>query len=913
MSSSFFFTVAVMRRNPASLVFFSVALFFLLDRGFCAEVEKPFGIEGRIPWTNVKVVGRPEPAPPYTVERVFSGVDWKAPLYVAPVPGSDRLLVVEQGGSEDRPSRIFRIVNEFRTERKERFLEMPGRLIYGLTFHPGFDTNGFFYVFSNGPTPSPDRTNRVSRFVMDREEPRGCDPASETVILEWKSAGHDGGDLAFGQDGMLYITTGDGTSDSDGWVSGQDVGNLLASLLRIDVDHPEETRPYSVPRDNPFLGVSGARPEIWAYGFRNPWRMTIDRKTGAIWVGNNGQDLWETAYRVNRGDNYGWSVYEGSHPFYLNRRRGPTPIVKPTIEHPHSEFRSLTGGVVYYGALHSELNGMYVYGDYSTGKIWGARHDGTQLTWHGELADTAVKIASFALSQTGELLVVDHGDALYRLVRSPEDDSWTRFPKRLSETGLFASVEKHQPEAGLIPYSVNAPGWADGAHAERFIGLSGESQIAYTSSGGWNFQDGTVLVQTLSMPAGAGGRVPARRIETRLLVRQQGEWEGYSYLWNERQDEATLASKTGDTIEFEVGDAGAPGGSRMQSWRVPSRTECMVCHSRAVNFVLGLTELQMNKVYAYGNRNDNQLRTLDHLGVFSKPLRKPPESLGQLVDPYDSGEDLEKRARSFLHANCAVCHVEAGGGNSPMVLQYEKDLDQMKVVGARPQHDTFGIADAMLIAPGDPDRSVLVQRISRRGRGQMPPLVSGQVDTVAVELFRNWILGMKPTRTFVREWKRNELAPALEKVTSGRSFESGRKAFQAIGCAQCHRFAGEGGSVGPELSGVGKRLKPEDLMDSMLTPSRVIATGYETVEIETVDGESVAGRLEREDDRFVVLSAPAGVGEPARILKTAIQSRRISQTSNMPEGMLNTLGKEEILDLMAYLLSDGKPDGPMFR
>jgi uncharacterized repeat protein (TIGR03806 family) len=901
--------LSVIRRRPGSPGISAGVLLLVVCGGFCAEIETR--VEPRVPWTNSKLVGRPEPAPPYTVERVFAGVEWKAPLYVAPVPGADRLLVVEQGGGEDRPSRIFRIANDFGTGRKERFLEMSGRLIYGLTFHPGFDTNGFFYVFSNGPTPSPDRTNRVSRFVMDRQEPRNCDPKSEVVILEWKSAGHDGGDLAFGRDGMLYITTGDGTSDSDGWVSGQDVGNLLACLLRIDVDHPGEGRPYSVPRDNPFVGVSGAREEIWAYGFRNPWRMTVDRKTGAIWVGNNGQDLWETAYRVNRGDNYGWSVYEGSHPFYLNRRRGPTPIVKPTLEHPHSEFRSLTGGVVYYGVPHSELNGTYVYGDYSTGKIWGARHDGTRLTWHGELADTALKIAAFALSKTGELLVVDHGDALYRLVKSPADDSWTRFPKRLSETGLFASVAKHQAEPGLIPYSVNAPGWVDGAQAKRFIGLSGESQIVYTSSGGWNFPDDTVLVQTLTMPASGDGRLPARRVETRLLVRQQGEWEGYSYLWNERQDEATLASKGGETIEFEVGDAGVPGGSRMQTWRVPSRTECMVCHGRAVNFVLGLSELQMNKVH--GNRTDNQLRMLDRLGVFSKPLPKPPESLGRLVDPYDAGEDLEKRARSFLHANCAVCHVEAGGGNSPMVLQYGKDLDQMKVVGARPQHDTFGIADAMLIAPGDPDRSVLVQRISRRGRGQMPPLVSGQVDAAAVELFRNWISGMKPTRSFVREWTRDELMPALAQLTSGRSFESGRKAFEAIGCAQCHRFAGEGGSVGPELSGVGKRLKPEDLLDSMLTPSRVIATGYETVEIETVDGEWVAGRLEREDDEWVVLSAPAGVDEPVRILKTAIQSRKISQTSNMPEGMLHTLGKEGILDLMAYLLSDGKPGDPMFR
>ena len=258
---------------------------------------------------------------------------------------------------------------------------MRHRLIYGLTFHPGYQTNGHPFRLQQRSVGKPDRTNRVSRFTVARQAPHSIDSASEHIILEWKSAGHDGGDLAFGLDGMLYITSGDGTSDSDGWVSGQDVSNLLATLLRIDVDHVEAGRTYSVPSDNPFIGLPNARPEIWAYGFRNPWRMTVERKTGHVWVGNNGQDLWETAHFVRRGENYGWSVYEGSHPFYLNRPRGPTPIVKPTIEHHHSEFRSLTGGIVYYGDKLPDLNGVYVYGDYSTGKIWGARHDGHRLTW----------------------------------------------------------------------------------------------------------------------------------------------------------------------------------------------------------------------------------------------------------------------------------------------------------------------------------------------------------------------------------------------------------------------------------------------------------------------------------------------------------------------------------------------------
>ena len=125
--------------------------------------------------------------------------------------------------------------------------------------------------------------------------------------------------------------------------------------------------------------MKGARPEIWALGYRNPWRMCLDKKTGHLWVGQNGQDLWEQAYLVKKGDNYGWSVMEGSHPFYPKRKLAPTPIVKPTVEHPHSESRSLTGGLVYYGKKYPDLVGHYIYGDYSTGKIWAVKHDGEKV------------------------------------------------------------------------------------------------------------------------------------------------------------------------------------------------------------------------------------------------------------------------------------------------------------------------------------------------------------------------------------------------------------------------------------------------------------------------------------------------------------------------------------------------------
>jgi uncharacterized repeat protein (TIGR03806 family) len=874
--------------------------------------DKPFGLDQRVPWTTSHMVGSPDPPLPYTVEPVFTNIAWKAPIYLTAEPATDSLLVVLQGGEKDRPSKVLRLQDDLTTDRAETLLEIGGRLIYSVGFHPGYATNGQMFVFSNGPTGAAERTNRISRFTVEREAPHGCDPNSEKVILEWHSSGHDGGGLVFGRDGMLYVSTGDGTSDSDGWVTGQDLSDLNGGILRIDVDYPDPGRTYSVPRDNPFLKLAGARPELWAYGLRNPWRMAVDAKTGQIWAGNNGQDLWETAHLIRRGENYGWSVYEGNHPFYLNRPRGPTPFVPPTIEHSHSEFRSLTGGVVYYGPRFPELNGVYIYGDYSTGRIWGGRHDGTRLTWHRELADTALQIVAFAVSHHGELLMADLGGGINRLVTAPKETEHPPFPTRLSETGLFASVPDHRVQPGLIPYDVNAPGWVDGAEVDRYMGVPGETRVGYTSSGSWNFPDGTVLMQTLSLAGDPAQPNSRRRLETRLLTRQQGEWTGYSYRWNESQTDATLVGAAGEDAELKLPkpETGAGG---IRKWRFPSRAECLACHARAATFVLGLTELQMNRDRDYGGIRDNQLRALQHVGLFTGAPSSPPSARPHLVDPYDSAQDLNARARSYLQANCSVCHVEAGGGNSKMELGFTTAPERMNVLSARPQHDTFGINNAMLIAPGDPDRSVLYQRLTRRGRGQMPPLVSAVVDSGAARLIHDWIQSMKSDLKFVRDWKMEDLLPSLGELASGRSFDSGQAAFRNAGCVQCHRFAGAGGSVGPDLTGVGRRLSAPQLLESILLPSKVIAPEYAQTEIETVSGESITGRIEREDDQAIVFRPLTPFEEPPTVRKADVRGRRVSPLSNMPSGIVNSLEKAQVLDLLAYLIADGQRDRPAFR
>src|SRR5262249_34034411 len=175
------------------------------------------------------------------------------------------------------------------------------------------------------------------------------------------------------------------------------ISDLLGSILRIDVDNPEPGKAYRVPPDNPFVNVKNARGEVWAYGIRQCWKVSFDTANGDLWAGEVGQDLWESVYKIEKGGNYGWSINEGSHPFRPERKRGPTPILPPVLEHDHSEFRCLVGGFVYHARRLPDLQGAYVYGDYDTGRVWMLRYDGKakKVTESRQLATSRLRIVAW--------------------------------------------------------------------------------------------------------------------------------------------------------------------------------------------------------------------------------------------------------------------------------------------------------------------------------------------------------------------------------------------------------------------------------------------------------------------------------------------------------------------------------------
>lgn len=358
-------------------------------------------------------------APRIDAQVAFPELRFRRPLYLTyPPDGSDRLFVLEQSGrvhwfkNDQAVAGTHVALNIQRQVRRSG--EEEGLL--GLAFHPDFKTNG--QVFLHYTAAQGRRRNILARFVMD-EARNQIDPTSQQVILEvaqpWSN--HNGGMIAFGPDGYLYIALGDGGAGGDPLDNGQNKATLLGSILRIDVDRHDPGLAYGIPPDNPFVGVPNARGEIWAYGLRNVWRFSFDRQTGELWAGDVGQVKWEEIDLIQKGGNYGWNAWEGNHPFKPAGRAGP--FEKPVVEHPRGEARSITGGYVYRGKKIPSIHGAYVYGDFVTGLIWCLRYDGHRVTEHRYIANVP-SISSFGEDKNGEIYITSFDGRIYQLVtKSP--------------------------------------------------------------------------------------------------------------------------------------------------------------------------------------------------------------------------------------------------------------------------------------------------------------------------------------------------------------------------------------------------------------------------------------------------------------------------------------------------------------
>jgi glucose/arabinose dehydrogenase len=328
--------------------------------------------------------------------------------------GSGRLFVVEQQG-------LIRIVKNA-TVLSTPFLDISGQVdfggekgLLGLAFHPNYNQDRRFYV-NYDRVVSGQMQTVVAEFQTSTTNPDQADPASERILftVDQPFPNHKGGQLAFGPDGFLYIGLGDGGSAGDPHGNGQNRQTLLGKMLRIDVDHSSPGLPYAIPSDNPFMNATD-RGEIWAYGFRNPWRFSFDASTARLFVADVGQDKFEEIDIVTKGGNFGWNTMEGLHCFNPSSGCNMTGLILPITEYDHSQGDAVIGGYVYRGGAIPRLAGTYLFSDFETGTIWGLTEDTSGKWTRSQLISGGRHISSFGRDEAGELYLLDYTGTLLRI------------------------------------------------------------------------------------------------------------------------------------------------------------------------------------------------------------------------------------------------------------------------------------------------------------------------------------------------------------------------------------------------------------------------------------------------------------------------------------------------------------------
>jgi uncharacterized repeat protein (TIGR03806 family) len=639
------------------------------------------------------------------VVRAFPALAFTLPLDLVQASGRPgRWYAVEKAGRvwtfEDRDDVAAATVALDLTDRVSAEAREAGLL--GLVFDPKSGAAIASYTAARG--------GGLLRTVLSRftstDGGLTYDRGTEQVLLtiDREKDYHNGGHVAFGPDGYLYFADGDGGDGSNG----KGLQTLMGKVLRLDVSGPGG---YTVPPDNPFAG-GGGLPEIWAYGFRNPWRFSFD-PAGQLWLADVGEAKWEEVDLVEKGGDYGWDTFEGLECRVPGACHRPNKI-DPIWVYSHEEGRSITGGFVYRGAAMPELRGTYVFGDFAAGKIWGlTRPAGGGPASVRLLLESGLTIPAFGEALDGELYVIDHvGGGIYRLVH--DDGGGHAFPGKLSATGCVDPADPTRPAAGLIPYDVNVPLWSDAAQKDRYFAIPDGATIDVLPDGDLDLPVGSVTMKTFY--------VQGRRVETRLLVRHQnGNWAGYTYEWNADETDAVLLP---DRKTVDVNG---------QSWTMPSRGECLACHTAAAGRTLGFEQAQLNRTIRWPNGRDaNLLDTLAHIGLFARDPG-PAAGLPNLA--------AQPPGRAYLHANCSYCHRPDGTGQGNADYRFETPLPDMHVCDVEPQKD-LGLADAKIVAPGDPAHSVLLSRMRDPGPLRMPPLGTAVVDDHGSGLVEDWIHGL---------------------------------------------------------------------------------------------------------------------------------------------------------------------------
>lgn len=738
----------------------------------------------------------------FTTQNALGTLTFSLPIDVASPPGvTNRLFVLERGAG-------IQIVN-LDTMVKSTFMPLAAYTnsecgLLSMAFHPNYNQNGYFYLFYSLRISNL-TYQRVARFQATgtagnfNAATSALDSTLSPIITQRdQQDNHNGGDIAFGPDGYLYISTGDEGAQRDGSDNARRIAkDFLGHILRIDVDskpgsiapnpHSESSATttsaitagsYRIPPDNPFVALaqgtgnatyngytfakSAIRTEIYSVGYRNPWRMSFDPFTGRLFVADVGQDQYEEVSIVTNGFNAGWSWREGKHAHTPAVAPATPPVgwtsSDPIYEYDHSNDNggsgndaiiygsSITGGVVYRGDRLPELFGKYLFCDYNTGFIV-ALTEGAGGTWTGARIATDTGISGWGYDPRNQdaLLCDMNAGQVKRLARS--GSSGTAPPSLLSQTGVFSHLATLTPQAGVVPYAPNVPFWSDYAIKSRWFAIKNLTDtVGFQENGNWTLPTGMTWIKHFDIETTRGDPATKRKLETRIIVKTATDIYGLSYKWRADQSDADLVSEQGLSELI-------PASSPAQIWRYPSRTECRVCHTDVGGQALSFNTYQLNRSHPYGAQTPNQIEAMKAAGYFTPgtaPIAVTP--LPKYAPAHDTETSLEWRVRSYLSVNCAQCHQPGGAAIGNWDARTTTATDAANLINGLLINDGGDPTNRWCV-PGDTSHSMILKRLSGIGATRMPPLGTNERDLVAEQLLADWINVSLPARQSFAQWQ----------------------------------------------------------------------------------------------------------------------------------------------------------------
>ena len=725
-------------------------------------------------------------------QPVFPNITFDSPLTFNEVPNGNKIIVGQRDG------KIFWFDKNPNVAVKNSLLDLSDKVgvvwdggFLGLALHPQFGTPGknYFYVwYTTEDENSNDFPNSYTTQSCNSEEYWGnflvlaryeanpttlsVEASSEQTLLKLRMYGttHRGGGLLFGDDGFLYLTTGDQTA----FKKSQDiVNNLDGGVLRLDVDQdntkshpPVRTMPddhgfsdeitgngYWIPNDNPFLSPAGENfEEYYSLGHRNPHRMTKDRATGELYVGEIGGGRHEEINVVKKGGNFGWPLYEGLYrsTFCVDGLYNDMAHEQPLVAFPRDEANAIIGGYVYRGNEVPELQGKYLCADYGRGEeIFTVDINTGAYEQYGNF--TSTNIISFGEDKQGELYILKQGTSSLFKVTS-KNTGFGNTPQLLSETGAFSNLTNLTPTDGLIPYDLVESFWSDGALKKRWMAIPNDGshdtsaeKVTYSDVDDWDFPVGSVLVKHFELPIDERNPSITKRLETRFSIKaSDGNFYFVTYKWNDQQTDAVLLTSG---LDESINITKADGSANTQTWSYPSTIDCVSCHNPTTGGTLGTRARYLNKDYTYPKtgRTGNQLVTLSHLGILDQPISDADTNsilTSKSID--DPTASLDDKARSYLDLNCAYCHRPGTGNRGDFDLRLNLDILQTGVLTASP-YLTLGIPNEKIVDPGNVSTSILYHRMNSTDPAiRMPPIAKNKIDATAVQMIDDWISQLDP-------------------------------------------------------------------------------------------------------------------------------------------------------------------------